>query len=854
MPGKSRSTHKGSPLSGAFSPIGLTQEFKARMFLFVACLWPLWVLALFGASSNPNVETVVGPPVHRLNLRSVLDRVDIMGYGPTHPRVAFVVVGEEATPLKLTVESVLRNTDLNRVFLICAVLDGQSENQKLVRELVEMDQGSVPHWHGLRPDIHAIPKANEDEPHGRKIHTMFHPERVGITAARMDAVDFVQLLEQKHLEAGLKSPEEDLILIFLQAGAQLNDRTWLQTVTNALIVPPPILSGDEDAALKLANAVSFRLEDPGKVTAFDEKLAPVMQAEAKTADINSSSGASYGTPAFNGAGIALRLDTYLHLPAQDPSLMDPWPANLELALNLWLCADGIDILQDASITTTNSWMDTLPTIPLDPLLAARFAAVWMDEAMQQRFFQAYSTQITRLDWETKVQRAKQSPTFPKGDMARRCRPFEWYVREINPHLSKILDHTGWEHDDPQEDKGGMVNKEEMAKVAAKIVQQEQAEQPNSEKEEKLQKQNEEAVTEENVKLGQVKKEDQAREEQEAPLQPPPNQEQVHKDEDHEPPKDELQDKQISPPDEIPQAEAKQESPPVEKQQGEAEQVLHKQKSQPDEMAQREVKQEQGKPEPPNELPQVHAGQEKDNKEEHHETPPSEQLRAGSAAVHVDRLKPKIPLRKENLEIVQKATPMDISFVPIDGGHKEHPHMGAKDENGNWGYIHDETAIRRNPPSFSWNEQEEQAACSLKDDDWKMMTQRVVVDMEYDRKQNEAGVKRDKIFCLVYTIESGHPRIPGILETWGPKCDGFMVGSTKTDRALATVEIPHEGPEECKFPSELEPSSTSSLTLYPSASPQTTIFGKKSDPCGATYTTTIMKNMTGSTLVGTICFS
>jgi hypothetical protein len=25
-----------------------------------------------------------------------------------------------------------------------------------------------------------------------------------------------------------------------------------------------------------------------------------------------------------------------------------------------------------------------------------------------------------------------------------------------------------------------------------------------------------------------------------------------------------------------------------------------------------------------------------------------------------------------------------------------------------------------------------------------------------------------------------------------------VGSTKTDRSLGTVEIPHEGPEECKF--------------------------------------------------------
>ena len=28
-----------------------------------------------------------------------------------------------------------------------------------------------------------------------------------------------------------------------------------------------------------------------------------------------------------------------------------------------------------------------------------------------------------------------------------------------------------------------------------------------------------------------------------------------------------------------------------------------------------------------------------------------------------------------------------------------------------------------------------------------------------------------------------------------KCDGFMVASTKTDKGLGTVNIPHEGPEE-----------------------------------------------------------
>jgi hypothetical protein len=41
-----------------------------------------------------------------------------------------------------------------------------------------------------------------------------------------------------------------------------------------------------------------------------------------------------------------------------------------------------------------------------------------------------------------------------------------------------------------------------------------------------------------------------------------------------------------------------------------------------------------------------------------------------------------------------------------------------------------------------------------------------VDTEYDEMQNASGVKRDKLFCFVYTTESGHPKIPNIRETWG----------------------------------------------------------------------------------------
>jgi hypothetical protein len=57
-------------------------------------------------------------------------------------------------------------------------------------------------------------------------------------------------------------------------------------------------------------------------------------------------------------------------------------------------------------------------------------------------------------------------------------------------------------------------------------------------------------------------------------------------------------------------------------------------------------------------------------------------------------------------------------------------------------------------------------CSKRDNNYKMLTERVHVDKNYDEEMEKAGNKRAKIFCLVYTIDSGHPKIPAIRETWG----------------------------------------------------------------------------------------
>jgi hypothetical protein len=463
----------------------------------------------------------------------------------------------------------------------------------------------------------------DDDQHSKKIHVLFNPVRLGVSASRLDAVEFVQLLENKHINAGFKSVDEDLILLLLQGGTQLQGTKWLPQITSALIVPPPILGiKNENVAMKLANAVSFCTEGFGKRMSFDEKFSPVTIETTPNGE-NLSNGRTFPTPALNGAAVALRLDTFANLPAQDPSLMDAWPANLDLSLNLWLCADGIDMIEEVDVTPPVTETTTL----LEPEQAARFAAVWMDNMMQQKFFQAYSSTWTRLDWETKVTKVKQSSSIP-ADLARRCRSFEWYAKEINPNLSKIFEKGGWEHDHEKE----IAEKRNASMQAESEIQRK------------------------------------------SPLEVERNGEEEHSDP---PPLDAIPDLEL-----------------------------------------------------------------------------------------YDKQKPSKPLRAENLKIVKQASPIDVTFEDVAGGHKEHPHLGATDDNGILGYIHDETALRKNPPPLKIDHSQMSKFCDTRDDHYRMMHERIIVDREYDKKMEDSGAKRDKIFCLVYTIDSGHAKIPNIRETWG----------------------------------------------------------------------------------------
>ena len=131
------------------------------LMLMFACFWPLAILALFASSSTGVGSSLEGggggaevsplvavtdnlEKLDKFEIRKVLDRVDVMGYGPTHPRVAFVVVSETKEALVESVKSIFDTTDWNRIFVVFAVLDdGTTEDDPdLVASLESVEKES----------------------------------------------------------------------------------------------------------------------------------------------------------------------------------------------------------------------------------------------------------------------------------------------------------------------------------------------------------------------------------------------------------------------------------------------------------------------------------------------------------------------------------------------------------------------------------------------------------------------------------------------------------------------------------------------------------------------------------------
>jgi hypothetical protein len=171
--------------------------------------------------------------------------------------------------------------------------------------------------------------------------------------------------------------------------------------------------------------------------------------------------------------------------------------------------------------------------------------------------------------------------------------------------------------------------------------------------------------------------------------------------------------------------------------------------------------------------------------------------------------------------------------------RDHPHAGAQDENGTWPYVPDVEAIRRSilsripsdaNPQFNYPPLDANSTVCQEapgqgfegPHGYKVLREYVELDgpdplpveqasidepWRYTREghwhRHRTGPKPSlgaappppRILCGVYTHEGSHDKLADIADTWGWRCDGFYAASTKTDRSIGAVDLPHQETEE-----------------------------------------------------------
>jgi glycoprotein-N-acetylgalactosamine 3-beta-galactosyltransferase len=129
---------------------------------------------------------------------------------------------------------------------------------------------------------------------------------------------------------------------------------------------------------------------------------------------------------------------------------------------------------------------------------------------------------------------------------------------------------------------------------------------------------------------------------------------------------------------------------------------------------------------------------------------------------------------------------------------------ALDAQGNPGYVHDPTHLRKHPLSFTTHPAgNEHDVCEapfgsgIEGTMGHQGLQKIRVMSSNSTNNNK------KVLCLIYTHSNRHDRVRAIAETYGARCDGFLAASNLTDPSIGAVNLQHEGSEECKLYIRLE---------------------------------------------------
>ena len=330
----------------------------------------------------------------------------------------------------------VRNTDRNRILVVVAVMDGHHEDDDLTAALHDVNAGNdVGHWHGStyhdhdgNEEIHKAEPTNNQKKHdhgSQKVYAFYNPEaqHQGVSASRSDAVEFVNILVKKYEEAGLKKPNEEIMLLFLRSDGRLAEPKWLDDVTGALVSPT-------------TGAVSLQVDHPSSKQGETTTLLPSLHihtGETSVSELADGKGKSYPTPIIGGVASAMRLKTYNNLPANDAILSSAAAADVELSLNLWLCGDGIKVLTSKSTVVR---MDrNNPHQSSDDMSdeeAARLMAAWMTNEQAKSVYPARSMVNGGVDASREARKLKamveverDSNSLPK-ELIRRCKPFQTF--------------------------------------------------------------------------------------------------------------------------------------------------------------------------------------------------------------------------------------------------------------------------------------------------------------------------------------------------------------------------------------------------------------------------------------------
>ena len=109
---------------------------------------------------------------------------------------------------------------------------------------------------------------------------------------------------------------------------------------------------------------------------------------------------------------------------------------------------------------------------------------------------------------------------------------------------------------------------------------------------------------------------------------------------------------------------------------------------------------------------------------------------------------------------------------------DHP-WDAYDVDGNPGYVHDATFVRRNPPPFQYHspgdaygvcEPEFGSGPEGKMGLLGLQKIRIMDDRSLDDPAlRTGGQRRKRVMCIIYTHSNRHDRVRSIAETYGPRC-------------------------------------------------------------------------------------